>query len=70
MRTSPSFTSSAASGFQYYMGSARVFSALSQPRASIYASMLNGTVTGATVGQAGWMEANNNTGYLWFSAEL
>jgi hypothetical protein len=70
MRTSPSFTSTAASGFQYYMGSARVLSALSQPRASIYASMLNGTVTGATVGQAGWLEANNNTGYLWFSAEL
>jgi hypothetical protein len=70
MRTSPSFTSTAASGFQYYMGGARVLSALSQPRASIYASMLNGTVTGATVGQAGWLEANNNTGYLWFSAEL
>jgi hypothetical protein len=52
------------------MGGARVLSALSQPRASIYASMLNGTVTGATVGQAGWLEANNNTGYLWFSAEL
>jgi len=70
MRTSPSFTSTAASGFQYYMGGARVLSALSQPRASIYASMLNGAVTGATVGQAGWLEANNNTGYLWFSAEL
>ena len=70
MRTSPSFTSTAASGFQYYMGGARVLSALSQARASIYASMLNGAVTGATVGQAGWLEANNNTGYLWFSAEL
>jgi hypothetical protein len=70
MRTAPSFSASAASGFQYYMGSARVLSSITQPRASIYASMLNGAVTGATVGQSGWLEANNNTGYLWFSAEL
>lgn len=71
-RTSPTFTSSAASTFVCVgVPGNLVASAISLGAANSSAAWVNFTVSGATAGQAGFTADNNsNTAFLGFSAEL
>jgi len=71
MRTSPTFSSSTATGWSLGRINAAL-TALGQERSSQYSSMVKATVaSGLTAGNGDWLEVgNNNTAYIEFSAEL
>jgi hypothetical protein len=72
MRRIPDFTS--ANSAAYFLiaanGSVPTYASVTLDNGSVDAALLNVAVTGATGGQSGWLQTNNASSFIDFSAEL